>query len=79
MKCAVEIASGSMIYVPNFVIFCSGVQKLGGINLQTHRQQGDPISLLLFFQNKGSGLKPFNVLFDLRFLQFYNHNIVHFL
>jgi predicted ABC-type transport system involved in lysophospholipase L1 biosynthesis ATPase subunit len=32
----------------------SGIQKLiGGI----HRQQGDLISLLLFFQNKESGLK----------------------
>jgi hypothetical protein len=79
MKHAVKNASSSMIYIPNFMKFCAGVQKLGRIHIQTHRQQGNLISLHLVFQNKESGLKPFNVLFDLRFLWFYNQNIIHFL
>jgi hypothetical protein len=49
MKYTVEIGSGTMIYVPSFIKIGSGIQKLtGGI----HRQHGDRISLLLFFQVK---------------------------
>jgi hypothetical protein len=52
MKYAVGMASCGMIYVANLMKTGSGVQKLiGGI----HRQQGDPISLLYFFENKKVG------------------------
>jgi hypothetical protein len=40
-----EMASGGMIYIPSF------------IHIQTHTQQGELISLLLFFQNKENRLK----------------------
>jgi hypothetical protein len=45
--------------VPSFIEIGSGNQKLmeGGGNSQTHRQHGDLISLLLFFQNKERRLK----------------------
>jgi hypothetical protein len=57
MKYAVEMGSGAMIYIPSFIRIGSGTQKLiGGI----HRQHGDRISLLSFFQNKASRLKPRN-------------------
>jgi hypothetical protein len=44
MKSAVEMGSGTMIYIPNFIKTGSGIQKLGGI--YRHRQQGDLTSLL---------------------------------
>jgi hypothetical protein len=48
------MGSGAVIYVPSFIKIGSGVQKvIGGI----HRQQGDLISLLLFFLNKESRLR----------------------
>jgi hypothetical protein len=51
---AVGMDSGAVSYVPSFIKIDSDIQKLiGGI----HRQQGDLISLLLFFQNKESRLK----------------------
>jgi hypothetical protein len=41
---------GAMIYIPSFIKIGSGIQKLlGGF---TYSQQGDGISLLLFFRNK---------------------------
>jgi hypothetical protein len=52
MNYAVEMGSGAMIYeyIPSFIKIGSGIQKLlGGIHKQTHRQQGDLISPLLFF------------------------------
>jgi hypothetical protein len=43
VKYAIEMGSGVMTYIPNFVKIGSGIQKLlGGIN----RQHGDRISLL---------------------------------
>jgi hypothetical protein len=62
MKYTVEMVSGGMIYVPSFIKIGSGVQKLLGemhilIHRHTHRQQGNLVSLLLFFQNKESRLK----------------------
>jgi hypothetical protein len=55
---AVEMGSGAVIYVPSFIKIGSGVQELiRGIHRHTHGQQGDLISLLLFFQNKESRLK----------------------
>jgi hypothetical protein len=53
MKCAVEMDSVAMIYIPSFIKIGAGIQKLGEI----HREHGDLISLLLFFLNKGSMLK----------------------
>jgi hypothetical protein len=58
MKYAIEMGSGAMICIPGFLKIGSGIRKLmEGESTQTHRQHGDRISLLLFFQNKGSGLK----------------------
>jgi hypothetical protein len=57
---AVEMGSGAMIYVPNFIKTGSAIQKLiWGIHIQmqAHRQQGDLVSLLLLFQNKESRAK----------------------
>jgi hypothetical protein len=54
MKNAVEMGSGSVIYIPSFIKTGSDIQKLtrGGV----HRQHGDPISILSFFENKESKL-----------------------
>jgi hypothetical protein len=55
MKYAVEMGSGAVIYIPNFINIGSGIQKLiGGTHIQTHRRRGDHISLLLFFQSNES-------------------------
>jgi hypothetical protein len=48
MKYAVETGPGATIYIPGFIKIGSGIQKLIRGDLQTHRQQGDLISLLLF-------------------------------
>jgi hypothetical protein len=54
MKCAVAMASGGMIYIPNVMKIGTGVQNLlGGY---THRQQYDLISPLLCLKNKESRL-----------------------
>jgi hypothetical protein len=59
MMYAVGMASCGMIYLPSFTKIGSGIQKLmgGGGDTQRHRQQGDLISLPLFFENKESRLK----------------------
>jgi hypothetical protein len=58
MKYTVEMGSGALIYIQHFIKTGSGIKKLmGGGDTQTHRQQGDLICLLLFFQNKESRLK----------------------
>jgi hypothetical protein len=59
MKFAVEMGSGAMIYIPSFINIGSGIGKLMGgfTDTQTSRQQGDRISLFLFFQNKESRLR----------------------
>jgi hypothetical protein len=51
---ASEMGSDPVIYIPSFIMTGSGIHKL---IRGTHRPQGDPISLLLFFQNKESRLK----------------------
>jgi hypothetical protein len=57
MKCAVEMGSGAMIYVPSFINIGSGIQKLIGREYtDTHRQQRDLISLLYFFKIRKVGL-----------------------
>jgi hypothetical protein len=58
MKYAVELGSGVMTYIPNFIKIGSGIQKLmGGGDSQTHRQHEDRISLLSFFKIRESRLK----------------------
>jgi hypothetical protein len=59
MKYAVEMGSVTIIYMPRFIKFGSGIQKLTGEDSQTHRHERDLISLLLFyfFQNKQNALK----------------------
>jgi hypothetical protein len=52
MKYAVEMGSGAMIYIPSFIKIGSGFQKLIVRDSQTDREQGDLISLLLFFFSK---------------------------
>jgi hypothetical protein len=59
------MTSGDMIYVPSFTEISSDVQKLlegdahAATATDTHTQQGDLFSLLLFSQNKESRLKYF--------------------
>jgi hypothetical protein len=55
MKYAVETGSGAMVYIPSFIKICSGIQNLIGAGI--HRQHGDLISLLLFFQNEENRLE----------------------
>jgi hypothetical protein len=46
---AVDMGLGTMIYTSSFINIGSRIQKLlGEIHMQTHRQQGDLICLLLF-------------------------------
>jgi hypothetical protein len=48
MAYTIEMGSGDIMFIPLFIEIGSCIQKLiRGI----HRQQGDRISLLLFFQN----------------------------
>jgi hypothetical protein len=55
MNYAVEMGSGVMINIPRFIKTDSGIQKLlGGIHIQTHRQQG-LISLYLSFKTRKVG------------------------
>jgi hypothetical protein len=57
MNYAFEMGAGAMIYRASFIKIGSAIQNLiGEIHIQTHRQQGDLISLFLFFQNKESRL-----------------------
>jgi hypothetical protein len=59
MNYRIEMSSGAMIYIPRFINFGSGIQKLSGgtTHIQTHRQQGELIKLLLLFKYKESRLK----------------------
>jgi hypothetical protein len=59
MKYAVGMGSSAMIHIPSFIKIGSGIQKLVGVegDSQQHRQHGDCLSLLFFFQNKESRLK----------------------
>jgi hypothetical protein len=65
MKHAAEMGSGAMIYIPSFIKIGSGTQKLIGEESQAHRQHGDLISLLLFFQITQSRLKCHRAKFGL--------------
>jgi hypothetical protein len=59
MYYAIEMGPGTLIYISSFIKIGLGIQRLlgGYTHKQTPRLQGDSISLLLFFQNKESGLK----------------------
>jgi hypothetical protein len=59
------MGSGAMTYIQGFIKFGSGIRKI--IGRDSHRQDGDLISLLLFSQNKESGLKMLAVGLDHRF------------
>jgi hypothetical protein len=48
------MGSDAKINIPSFIKIGSGIQKLIG---GTHRQHGNLISPLLFFQNKESRIK----------------------
>jgi hypothetical protein len=54
---AVGMDIGAMRDITSFVNIASGNQNLIRRDTQKHRQHGDPISLLLFFQNKEIMLK----------------------
>jgi hypothetical protein len=61
MNYAVEMSSGTMIYIPSFKKIGSGIQSCwegdkhcGHTDIDKH---GDLISLLLFFQNRVRRLK----------------------
>jgi hypothetical protein len=51
------MGSVGMMYIPSFIKIGSGIQKLMRGDTQTHRQQGDCRSLLLFFKIDKVGLK----------------------
>jgi hypothetical protein len=56
------MGSGTTIYIPSFIKTGSGIQKVIGEDIQTHRQHGDPTSLLLFLLNKEIRLKTYGLL-----------------
>jgi hypothetical protein len=57
MNYAVQMGPSGLMYISSFMKTDSAIQKLlGGIHIQTYRQQGDLISLHLFYQNKESRL-----------------------
>jgi hypothetical protein len=59
------MGSGAMIYKPSFIKIGSGIQRLGGGYTYRHRQQGDLISLLVFFQAKKEHLLPSSLQGDI--------------
>jgi hypothetical protein len=56
MKYVAGMGSGAMIYKLSFRKAGSGIQKLIR-KTHRHRQHGDPVSLLSFFQTKKNRLK----------------------
>jgi hypothetical protein len=57
MNYAVEMGSDTFIYLPSLININFAIQKLiGETHMQTHRQQGDIISLPLLFPNEDSRL-----------------------
>jgi hypothetical protein len=54
MEYVIEMGSGAMIYISSLMKIGSAIQKLmigGFTDTQTHRELGNLIRLLLFFQN----------------------------
>jgi hypothetical protein len=66
MKYVVDMGSDVMTYIPGLIQSGSGIQMLMRWKgfADTHRQHGDLISLLLFFQNEESRLKREEVLIN---------------
>jgi hypothetical protein len=60
MEYAVELGSGAMLHMPDFIKIGSGIQKLIGVDTPTHRQDGDRIRLFSYFQNKGKFISVLN-------------------
>jgi hypothetical protein len=55
MNYTIENDLGGMLYIPSFIKIGSAILKLiggGYADTRAHRQHGDRISLLLFYQNK---------------------------
>jgi hypothetical protein len=55
MNYVVKMGSGAMVYIRSLIKIVSGIQKLFEgkvIYIETPRQQGDLISLLLFFKTR---------------------------
>jgi hypothetical protein len=52
MNYAVEMGSGAMIYIPNFIMISLAIQKLIRGDTQTHKQHGNRISLLSIFKTR---------------------------
>jgi hypothetical protein len=58
MKCADEMGSGAMIYIPSFINIGSGIQKLtGGGGFREKQAVWRSHNPTYIFQNKGSRLK----------------------
>jgi hypothetical protein len=52
------MGSRAVIYIPSFINTGSGIQRfMGDTYRNTHRQEGDFISLLLYLENQESRLK----------------------
>jgi hypothetical protein len=49
------MGSSAMINIPSFIKIGSGIQKL--MRGEIHREDGELRSMLLFFENKESGLE----------------------
>jgi hypothetical protein len=69
VKYSVQMGSGAMLCIPNFIKIGSAIQKLTGGGY-TYRQHGDRINLTLFFQNMEGKLKMFRS--NLRDMLFYH-------
>jgi hypothetical protein len=53
MKYAIEMGSGDVVCIPSFIKIGSDIQRwLEVIHIQTHREQGDHVGLLSFFQKR---------------------------
>lgn len=57
MEDAVEIGPRAIIYTPSFVETGAGITTSVEEGPQTHRQNCDPLSLLLFSQHEQSGTR----------------------
>jgi hypothetical protein len=56
MKYAVEMGSGAMIYIPNFIKIDSGIQKpIGEIHRYTHRMERTQTYFYFIFKIKKVG------------------------
>jgi hypothetical protein len=74
MNYTIEMGLGAVIYIPSLIKIGLDTQKLtGGIHRQTHKQEGDLISLLLFFQNKERKLRNKQLWVHVQFMCHYRN------